>query len=141
MWQQMDEENPEIAEWDMRINSSKLLKGLQGLQRGDTGRLLHARFGLSWGLSRVMCVQRGVLLSGDNALYEEVIASVGHDSEWARLCRAVFGTGPVPTTLPDQVKAGLRLYRLTASLLAAIIRPEDQPLIANTVALINSTLP
>jgi hypothetical protein len=38
-------------------------KGLEGLQRHDNGRLLLARHGCSWGLSHVMQVQRGVLLS------------------------------------------------------------------------------
>jgi hypothetical protein len=115
-------------------------KGLEGLCRGDTGRLLHARFGCSWGLARVLCVQRGVLLSGDNALFEEVIASVGPDSEWTHLCRSVYGAGSEPSTLEDQVKAGLQLYSLTAALLAGILLEEDQPLIANTVSLINEAI-
>ena len=115
-------------------------KGLEGLCRGDTGRLLHARFGCSWGLARVMCVHRGVLLSGDNALFEEVIASVGHDSAWAHLCRSVYGAGPEPSTLDDQVRAGLQLYSQTAAMLAGILLEEDQPLIANTVSLINEAL-
>jgi hypothetical protein len=64
-------------------------KGLEGLRSGETGRLLHARFGCSWGLARVMCVQRGIMLSGDNALFKEVIAGVGYDSAWAHLYRTV----------------------------------------------------
>jgi hypothetical protein len=43
-------------------------KGLAGLQQNDIGRLLNARHGLSWGLGRVMKVQRGILMSGDNAV-------------------------------------------------------------------------
>ncbi len=115
-------------------------KGLEGLRRNDIGRLLHARFGCSWGLTRVMCVQRGVLISGDNGLFEEVIAAVGHDSEWARLCRTAFGAGPESSTLQDQVRAGLQLYKLTAAMLADILLEEDQPLIADTVALVNHAL-
>ena len=87
-----------------------------------------------------MCVQRGILLSGDNALFDEVIAAVGHDSEWARLCFAVFGAGPEPSTLHDQVKAGLQLYKLTAAMLADILQEENQPTIAATLALINEAL-
>lgn len=34
-------------------------KGLVGLQTGDTERLLHAQFGLSWGLAKTVRVQRG----------------------------------------------------------------------------------
>ena len=115
-------------------------KGLEGLRRNDTGRLLHARFGCSWGLTRTLCVQRGVLLSGDNALYDEVTAAVGRDTEWTHLCRAVWGIGPDPTTLHDEVRAGLRLYNLTVSMLADILLAADQPLIYDTVALINHVL-
>ena len=112
-------------------------KGLEGLRSSDTGRLLHARFGCSWGLARVMCVWRGVLLSGDNALYEEVTAAVGRNSEWSHLCRTVWGIGPDPSTLHDEVKAGLQLYNLTATMLSKILLAEDQPLIHDTIALIN----
>ena len=52
-------------------------KGLEGLRRGDTGRLLNAKFGCSWGLTRVMCVQRGVLLTSDNQLVPQVTQAVG----------------------------------------------------------------
>lgn len=115
-------------------------KGLEGLRSSDTGRLLHARFGCSWGLARVMCVQRGILISGDNALFEEVIAGVGQNSAWAQLCRSVYGAGSEPSTLEDQVKAGLQLYNLTAAMLAGILLEKDQPLITNTVTLINEAL-
>jgi hypothetical protein len=115
-------------------------KGVEGLRRNDTGRLLHGRFGCSWALARVMCVQRGVLLSGDNALYEEVTTAVGRDTEWTRLCRAVWGIGTEPSTLHQQVIAGLQLYNLTAASLAEVLLAEDQPLIANTVALVNHAL-
>ncbi len=115
-------------------------KGLEGLRRNDTGRLLSARFGCSWGLTRVMCVQRGVLLSGDNALFEEVIEAVGHDTQWSQFCRTVFAAGPKPVTLRQQVSAGLQLYNLTAEMLAGILLPEDQPLIFATMPLIKRAM-
>src|SRR5262249_32697843 len=52
-------------------------KGLAGLQQNDIGRLLNARHGLSWGLGRVMKVQRGILMSGDNAFYDELAQEMG----------------------------------------------------------------
>lgn len=118
-------------------------KGLEGLRRDDTGRLLHARHGCSWGLSRVVQVQRGVLLSGDNAFFEEVAEAVGRDSEWSRVRRTAFGVaredGAAPT-LREQVLAGLRLYALTAELLAGALGEEDEPLVTWTVRLIRRSL-
>jgi hypothetical protein len=118
-------------------------KGLEGLRRGDVGRMLNARFGLSWGLSHVVQVQRGVLLSGDNAFFTEIEAAVGADTEWARLRRMVFGVtadGEPPPSLRDQVGAGLRLYALTADLLKDSLQPPDALLIHQTAALIRATL-
>lgn len=118
-------------------------KGLAGLQQNNTGRLLNARFGLSWGLNRVIQVQRGVLTAGDNEFYDAVAQVMGAQSEWVDLRRRAFGMenqqGETPT-LADQVRAGLRLYVLTAQILEPILRPEDQPLIAHTVELIQGGL-
>jgi hypothetical protein len=118
-------------------------KGLAGLQRNDVGRLLNARHGLSWGLGRVMKVQRGVLLSGDNAFYNEVNQAMGQQSEWVQLLRTAFGIeseeGKAPT-LSEQVRSGLRLYILTAELLAPVLRTEDRPLITHTIQLIRKAL-
>lgn len=115
-------------------------KGLEGLSSGDPGRLLHARFACSWGLSRVLCVQRGILLSSDNALFEEILVNVGYHSEWARLCRAAYGAGSGPSTLDDQVRAGLQLYSLTAAMLDDIILKKHRALISDTVSLIYEAL-
>jgi predicted nucleotidyltransferase len=118
-------------------------KGLEGLRRGDTGRLLNARFGLSWGLSRVMMVQRGLLLTGDNAFYDALVRELGPQSDWIRLWRIAFAiegdAGHAPT-LRWQVIAGLRLYAVTAELLNMALRAEDAPLITETSALIREVL-
>jgi hypothetical protein len=118
-------------------------KGLEGLRRGDVGRLLNARHGCSWGLNHVMQVQRGVLVSGDNAVYDEVGAALADQPEWLRLRRLAFGLedgAGVAPTIADQVRAGLRLYALTAELLDAALQPEDRPIIALTVARIRERL-
>jgi predicted nucleotidyltransferase len=118
-------------------------KGIEGLRRNDIGRLLNARFGLSWGLCRVVTVQRGILLTGDNAFYDAIAASMGSQREWIRLCRTAFGIeaedGQAPT-LREQVAAGLRLYMLTADVLGPALCAQDLSLITQTCALINTIL-
>ncbi len=115
-------------------------KGLEGLRRGDPGRLLQAQFGCSWGLTRVMCVQRGVLLTGDNTLVAQVTEAIGSESEWAQLCQQAFGLGG-KFALEDCVRAGLQLYVETAVLLQNTFRPEDAPLIQATANRIKVSLP
>ena len=112
-------------------------KGLEGLRRNDTGRLLNARFGLSWGLAWVMRVQRGVLSASDNAFFDDVIAAAGPESNWARQLRWVFGVtdggGLDYLSLHEEVRAGLRLYCETFDLLREAIPRRDYPLIEATV--------
>lgn len=118
-------------------------KALAGLCNHDVGRLLNARFGLSWGLSRVMQVQRGVLLSGDNGFYTEVAAAMGNDSSWTHLRRMAFGIEGQDGLAPDlciQIRAGLRLYIETAVLLSDILPPDSAALVGATVTLIRTNL-
>ncbi|GHO62444.1 hypothetical protein KSC_013360 [Ktedonobacter sp. SOSP1-52] len=125
-------------------NAEEARKGLEGLRRNDVGRLLNARFGMSWSMSRVMKVQRGILLSGDNAIYDEVAHAMDDQPEWVRLRRAAFGIEDErgqALTLHEQVQAGLQLYALTARLLSPILLPVHKLLIEHTVSLIQQALP
>jgi hypothetical protein len=70
-------------------------KGLEGLRRQDPGRLLNGLFGLSYGLSNVMGLHLGVLLSGDNGFYDEVAGAVGLDTPWTHLRAVAFGVAEV----------------------------------------------
>jgi hypothetical protein len=118
-------------------------KGLEGLRRRDPGRLLNASFGLSWGLSSVVKVQRGVLVSGDNGFFDEVAASVGAATLWSQLRSIAFGVAEVhgrPPSLRERVVAGLHLYVATADLLGPALQPEHAPLIAETIQLINQEI-
>lgn len=96
--------------------AEEVFKGLEGVRRDDPGRLLGARFGLSWGLSRVMVVHERLMLDGDNPMFGALAERLGATSRWVRLRDRAFGVGeggraPV---LADQVRAGLALYRETA---------------------------
>lgn len=115
-------------------------KGLEGLRRQDPGRLLNGLFGLTYGLSNVMGLHLGVLLSGDNGFYDEVAAAVGVDTLWTHLRGVAFGVVEVhgrPPSLRERVVAGLGLYVTTAELLGDAILPEYYPLVAATVERIN----
>jgi len=118
-------------------------KGLEGLRRQHVGRLLNARFGLSWLLSKTVQVQRGILIAGDNTFYDEVAEVVGADSRWSRLRRSAFGIEDDKGrghTLRAQVEAGLWLYVETAGLLSDSLPAQDAHLITQTVERIRQTL-
>lgn len=113
----------------------EVLKGVQGLRTGHVGRLLNARFGLSWGLTDVMQVYHGVLAQGDNHVYAQVRAAVG-DPRWLQLHAQAFAVADHHGGLATQVAAGLQLYILTVRLVDDAIRPQDRPLIDHAVAAI-----
>ncbi len=118
-------------------------KGLEGLRRNDEGRLLNATFGLSWGLTNLVKVQRGVLIYSDNTLIDQVIEAVGQASRWSQLCRRSFGMtieNESPPSLRAQVVTGLQLYLETAALLQPAIQAQEAPLVARTVARIKEQL-
>jgi hypothetical protein len=118
-------------------------KGLEGLRRNDIGRLLNARFGLSWGLSGVVKVQRGVLLSGDNGAWDEINRAVGEGTHWVRLRAQAFGIsgadGRVPS-LQDQVRAGLALYVETVQLMEDALPMPQREMVLATVMRIKQSL-
>ncbi len=108
-------------------------KGLAGLDSGNTGQLLHAQFGLSWGLAKTVRVQRGLLSGGDNAFLAELQKEFA-GTRWLKFLHGAYGlTGFAPA---DQVRAGLELYCLTADLLSGALQPHDRPIVEHTVLLI-----
>lgn len=118
-------------------------KGLGGLRRNDTGRLLNAAFGLSWGLAGVVKVQRGVLVYSDNSFLAQLFEEIGPESRWSQLCATSFGLAPnsaVPPSLQQRVTAGLQLYIETALLLQATLQLTDRPAINHTVKRIQDQL-
>ena len=106
-------------------------KSLEGLRRNDVGRLLNGKYGLSWGLLDVVCVQRGILIGSDNTIYDAVFSAMGHASQWTQLSRQAFGIDAL--SLVDEVRAGLKLYVLTAQMLDATFKPQDRVMIQEAV--------
>lgn len=118
-------------------------KGLNGLVEGGRGRLLNARFGLSWLLSRVVAVQGGILMRGDNGIYDDLVNALGAESRWIRLRCTAWGIendAGVAPILAQQVVAGLQLYIETVQLVASALQPEDAPKVNATVERIRHVL-
>ncbi|MYH62074.1 MAG: hypothetical protein F4148_10025 [Caldilineaceae bacterium SB0675_bin_29] len=112
-------------------------KGLEGLRRSDDGRLLNARFGLSWGLAWVMRLHRGVFATSDNTFFNDVVSIVGPETRWAKLLHQAFGIAAGAEgdsiSLREEVTSGLLLYCETFSLLKESLPQEDFLLIEATV--------
>jgi len=97
-------------------------KGLNGLLLNDIGYLLQARYGLSWGLSKVVQVSQGILLCSDNAAFAEINRAMKKERKWVELRKKAFG---ISNNLTDAVIAGLLLFVETVDLLEPKLRKED----------------
>jgi predicted nucleotidyltransferase len=109
-------------------------KGLGGLTTHHAGKLLQARFGLSWLLAGIMQVQRGVLIESDNTVVEQITRAVGLESSWSRWCYRAFGLEN--PGLREEVTAGLMLYTETYQLVREVLRPQDKALVTHAIKLI-----
>jgi hypothetical protein len=109
-------------------------KGLGGLQTNHTGKLLQARFGLTWLLAGILQIQRGILIESDNSVVKQVTKTVGLESSWSYWCHRAFGLEH--PGLREEVVAGLNLYIETYQLVRDVLRPEDKPLITHAIKLI-----
>lgn len=113
-------------------------KGVAGLESGDSGRMLQAAHGCSWGMLRVAQLHLRVLESSDNTVVDDITASVGSASRWSTLLRTAIGlTG---ASLAVRVKAGLELFCATAELAGSSFLPDELRMIEPSLAQIQEFL-
>jgi predicted nucleotidyltransferase len=113
--------------------SEEANKGLEGLRRKhDFGRLLNAIHGLSWGLSEVLQIHRGVLISSDNNAFHEVELALDDDQHMIELRRITFGINE-NFNLTQRVRAGLELYVLIGEKYSNIWQENDIEIIQHTI--------
>ncbi|CAF0793001.1 unnamed protein product [Adineta ricciae] len=108
-------------------------KGLEGLRRSnDNGRLLNACHGLSWGLSEVIQIHRGILVSSDNNAFNEIELALGDNERMIDLRRVTFGITGIKT-LRQRVLAGLQFFVLLAEQMFDVWQGTDREIIQHTV--------
>lgn len=118
-------------------------KSLNGLETKHIGRLINARFGLSWGLSNIIKIYYGILLTSDNGIYEDIGNYLGKDTDWCMLRNQAFGitdNSMMPVSIQQQIRAGLRLYQLTANLVSDALHDYDKNLVNKASNRINQAL-
>jgi predicted nucleotidyltransferase len=117
-------------------------KGMEGLLRNDEGRLLQAKYGLTWGIAKLMTVYKGILATSENTFFYQIQHCMGADSDWTESLRKAFGVSPLNSPLPvsGQVAFGLRLYLLTYRIARKDLSPEHLGIIEHTASLIEEFL-
>jgi predicted nucleotidyltransferase len=113
-------------------------KGVAGLESGDSGRMLQAVHGCSWGMLRVAQLHLGVLEGSDNTVVDDVTTVVGWGTRWSTLLRTAIGL--TEACLSVRVKAGLDLFCATAELAGASFLPDELRMIEPSVVQIQEFL-
>jgi len=94
----------------------------------DIGRLLNA----CHGLSEIIQIQRGVLVSSDNNIFNEIELALGDNKQMIELRRITFGiVGNY--TLRERVIAGLKFYLLLAEEMQNIWQINDIEIIEYSI--------
>lgn len=123
--------------------AEEVYKLLGARERDDTSAMLYATLGLQQGLTRAALVVRGVLIQTENAYFAEALRLEPSGSRWRRLLRVVVGYEAPATgqSLPrGRAEAAMWFYVEAARMLAETLTPEDEALVAETVARIQRAL-
>ena len=122
--------------------AEEVYKGIEGIIRDDHGRLLNARFGLSWGLAGIMRVYKGLLVTSDNTFLSQLLNAKDIDISWRANLRNAFGISDegISLTLSDQVIHGLKLYAQTYEIIKKAIKEKHREIVIHTVGLIEEFL-
>ncbi|MCG8643504.1 MAG: nucleotidyltransferase domain-containing protein [Desulfobacterales bacterium] len=110
----------ELVSWIEEVH-----KALSGLLSDDIGRMLNGLFGLTYGLFKVLRVQSGIFLAGDNSFFQQVIDYFGEKSQLAILSKKAFGIDNA-LEIRDRVFAGIKLFDHITDLLLDILTDDDK---------------
>ncbi len=126
------------ASYELAGNAEEVGKLISALERGDDDMALFWLHAMVFGLLRATTLALGLLVETENRQVQQLQDAVGVDSAWSQALRAALG---IPPAAPSaRARAGLRLYRATALLLEAQLRPADRPVVSATLQRIEATL-
>lgn len=113
----------ELISWIEEVH-----KALQGLILNDNGRMLNGLHGLTFGLFRVITVQKGILLRSDNSFFEQVLEGFGEGSQFTKLARESFGIG-CALNIRERVISGLKLFLIVIDMMMDKFNEQDKKMI------------
>ena len=138
-WPDLQPAADAFASWQLCGLAEEIYKILGGLDAQSESKIAYALISLLFDLMEILLVQRGVLVPTENAYFDMAQATAGRDSDWTRQLRLAMGLDPFPPDRPVYVTRGLaalNLYRLTAELMADILRPAEAAVVQRTLTVI-----
>ncbi len=135
-WSDIQPAADAMASWQLCGLAEEVYKILGALESHNESKTLYAVSSTLFDLVEALLVQRGVLVPTENAYFDLAQQTAGRDSEWTRQLRLAAALDPLPAGSPVYVGRGvaaLNLYRVTANILADILRPEEAAVVRRTI--------
>ena len=135
-WSDIQPAADAMASWQLCGLAEEVYKILGALETRDESKTIYAVSNLLFDLVETLLFQRGILVPTENAYFDLAQKTAGRNSKWTRQLRLAAALDPLPSGSPVYVGrgvAGMNLYRITADLLADILRPEEAAVIHRTI--------
>jgi len=99
-------------------------KALQGLVDKDHGRMILGRFGLTFGMFRVIALRDGLMQASENEFYDLVMNHLDDKDPIKDIAPHAFGIDR--TDIEDQVEAGLELFMHVGNSLMSLFNEDEK---------------
>lgn len=130
-WNTLQAQADREASNHMQGLAEEVHKIMNGLAQADDQLMIYGLYGLIVNLTYAVALHKGVMVLSENNFFRQTQQTVGTNSAWTHEQRIALGL--VVASPPMRARAGLRLYRETATLLDSIIRPEHRPVVEYTL--------
>lgn len=137
-WDSLRAAAADQASYELAGNAEEIGKLLAALEQDDDEMALFWLHAMIFGLLNATTLGLGLPVETENTQTRQLQKAVGVDSAWSQALREALGIPPAPAA--PRVRAGLRLYRETASLLQKQMRPDDQTVVDATLQRIEVAL-
>ena len=126
-WDSLRAAAADQASYRLCGNAEEVGKLLGALEQEDEEMALFWLHAMIFGLLGATSLGLGLPVESENTQTRQLQSAVGVDSAWSRALRESLGIPPASAR--SRVRAGLRLYRETAALLDAQLRPADRAVV------------
>jgi hypothetical protein len=137
-WSHIQPAADALVSWQLCGLAEEVHKILGGLETRNESKTIYAVSSLLFDLVETLLVQHGILVPTENAYFDLAQKTAGWNSEWTRQLRLAAALEPLPHGIPAYVTRGIaaiNLYRLTASLVAEFLRPDDAAVVHRSIAI------
>lgn len=131
VWEPLQSAADDFASYNLMGDAEEAHKILGALMRKDESAVLYGTLGLALDLTKIITVQRGVLIESENSYFRQAQEAARENSDWSLQHKIACGFGQ-ESSIETRGIASLRLYVETEKILGSIIKSEHADVIRKT---------